>query len=249
MSNRYYVYALLDPANANLPFYVGKGSGYRRINHYCPSYLKRRSYKAHIIKAYRARGFEDKHVVLVDGLSEAEAFDLEGAYILLFGLRLCGGLLVNQSHGGEGCSGHSTPRTPEWRAKISAAHVGKVVSAETRERQRQAKLGKPLSAEHREKLSKANMGRPTSDTHRRNLSLALKGKKRQTEAQRRIALLNLRPSQGYWYDVTCPDGTAIRIRSLKKFCRDNGLMDTHLGAVALGKRSHHRGYRAAKVRT
>jgi hypothetical protein len=43
--------------------------------------------------------------------------------------------LVNTSEGGDGVR---APRTPEWRARIGAAHRGKLVSAETRRRLRES---------------------------------------------------------------------------------------------------------------
>jgi hypothetical protein len=242
----YYVYALLDPSNGGLPFYVGKGRGYRRFNHYCASYLRRRSHKSHIIQKYRSLGFTDQCEILADGLTEAESFAFEIEIIKQLGRRCDGGLLVNQSGGGEGCSGHSVPRTEDCRKKIALAHVGKTVSEETRRRQSEAAKHRVISAEARQAISLSMKGRKFSEAHHLNLSLAIKG--RQLSASHKAAAVaNLRPDTGDLYEVKHPDGSAVTVRNLAAFCRERGLSNQHLGSVALGKRKHHRGYTARKI--
>lgn len=42
--------------------------------------------------------------------------------------------------------------------------------------------------------------------------------------------------------ITYPDGKQIEITNLEKFCRENKLDASHMGAVATGKEPHHKGF-------
>ena len=72
----------------------------------------------------------------------------------------------------------------ESRAKNSAAHRGKIVSAATRAKlssalrgEKSAWYGKPLSAEHRTKISVALRGKTLSEEHRSKIGAAKSGDK------------------------------------------------------------------------
>lgn len=64
------------------------------------------------------------------------------------------------------------PRPDDVKAKISAAQIGKAVSAEAREKMRASHLGKKLSPWHRRAQSEAAKGKVFSASHRANLSAA-----------------------------------------------------------------------------
>jgi hypothetical protein len=85
-------------------------------------------------------------VVLRSGLSEQDAFEWERYYIKRFGRKdVKNGLLLNRTDGGEGCTGRVCGQST--KEKISAAHVGKKLSDQQKERLRQASTGKKQSAE------------------------------------------------------------------------------------------------------
>jgi hypothetical protein len=91
---KYYVYRHVT-ASEGIPFYIGKGS---RSRAYVTNY--RSKFWHSIVKAHGYKvEFIAKH------LNEIEAFYLENFYIKLYGRRHTGGLLVNQTDGGEGQSG------------------------------------------------------------------------------------------------------------------------------------------------
>jgi group I intron endonuclease len=75
--------------------------------------------------------------------------------------------------------------TPETRAKISAALTGRSYSPETLAKMSAAKKGRPLSPEHRAKLSRPghppSHTTPMSATARAKISAALKGRVRSPE--------------------------------------------------------------------
>lgn len=86
------------------PFYVGKGSGDRALNHFYPSYLRHGSnpWKSYIINKHRSN-VEIQILTLHD--KEEDAFRTEEFLIRSYGLREDGGVLVNRTKGGEGSSG------------------------------------------------------------------------------------------------------------------------------------------------
>ena len=50
----------------------------------------------------------------------------------------------------------------------------------------------------------------------------------------------------YNYVITTPDNEIIKTKYLCDFCELNGLTNTHMYAVANGKKKHHKGYRVYK---
>lgn len=97
----WYTYGLfLD----GIPFYIGKGSGKRALTHFYPSYLKhgRNPWKSYIIRKHRN---DIEIIILTTHEEEQAAFSSEEFLIAQYGFRKDGGLLVNQTSGGEGASG------------------------------------------------------------------------------------------------------------------------------------------------
>lgn len=97
----WYTYGLfLD----GVPFYVGKGSGKRALNHFYPSYMKHGSnpWKNYIINKHRN---DIDIIILTTHKDEKDAFSMEEFLISSYGFKKDGGFLVNQTTGGEGSSG------------------------------------------------------------------------------------------------------------------------------------------------
>ena len=172
--SRFYVYAFFRKDGT--PYYIGKGKG-QRINE-CAG---RRSKLPPT----------DRRKVLVDGLTEPEAFEYEIALIHCLGRKDLGrGCLRNLTDGGEGVSGRGT--SVETRAKISAANKGRTFSPEHRTRLGAASKGRRLSfsAEHRAKLSAAlagRKGRDHSPETRAKLSAANKGRTFSPETRAKLS--------------------------------------------------------------
>lgn len=114
----YYVYRHLKK-DSRMPFYVGKGRGYRHTNLNYRSIFHKR--------------IVEKHGVIIQivatGLSSKEALELESKLIKLY--RTHGLAEANLTEGGEGRpSGYKVSN--ETKEKIRLANLGKTKSLETR---------------------------------------------------------------------------------------------------------------------
>lgn len=88
------------------------------------------------------------------------------------------------------------------------------------------RLGIPPSAEAIEKIVKANTGKKRSPEQRARMS---KGMAKHT------------------YLITDPSGNEQTIRSLSKFCVENGLHQGHMSAVGRGELSHYKGWKVKRL--
>jgi group I intron endonuclease len=111
--------------------------------------------------------------------------------------------------------------------------------------------GKTFTKEHKEKISKANKGRKLSKKHREKLSQAKigytpwhKGKKCPTIAAAKQGAKNPAAKEVV---LICPNGKEKSYKCLAEAARDNGLDNTCLSKVALGKYKKHKGYKARYI--
>lgn len=196
---KHLVYALVDPRTGE-PRYVGRSSSglSRPRKHSTPKALANDpTYKGNWLRQLRAQGRRCSIVVLLsahssDCLDEAERFWIAE-------LRRRGHRLTNLTEGGEGTVGRKL--SAEAKAKIGAAHKGKVVSADTRQLLREARQGQEFSAETLAKLSTAARGRASwckdktlSDETRRRMSDAHKGRSPSPEHRARLSQARI----AYW---------------------------------------------------
>ena len=167
--NKYYIY-MHTKIGDTLPFYVGKGKGNRAYDKF-----KRSNYWKNVAK-------DGYTIKLFENLSEHHAFELEIAFIKLYGRRDLGtGCLVNLTDGGEGTSGWQKKNiSDEYRKKLSDAQKGKTYSDESKIKMSKAKLGKTPwkgkmhSDKTKQKMSEAKKGKINSDEHKRKISEASK---------------------------------------------------------------------------
>lgn len=223
-TNKFYTYCYINPITEK-PFYVGKGCGNRMYSHLSEAKNSSVSnYKLNTIRKILELGKEPIIKVVLDGLSEEDAFELEEFLICEIGRHDLGaGPLVNLTDGGEGLSGlvrdlsgENNPNygntreksswwgkshTEETKAKISVAQKGKVITEAQK-----ANMRKPKSEEGRkaiaeaQKLKLASGWRPSEESNLKR-SQTLKGRTITEEHAAKIsAALKGKPKK----KVTCP---------------------------------------------
>lgn len=163
----FYCYALFRENGT--PFYIGKGKGDRWLSHEYRA-VRGGTHKDNIICSMRDRGVSVPKCKLIEGLSAAEALQVEIDLIALVG-RIPNGPLVNKTAGGDGVS----DPLPETRAKLRAAHRGRELSRDHRAKIAAGGIGRITSDATRAKQSATAAGKPKSAAHCRRMSLARKG--------------------------------------------------------------------------
>jgi hypothetical protein len=121
--------------------------------------------------------------------------------------------------------------------------------------------GVPKSEEHREKIRQSNLGRKRTAESRKRMSLSkmgntynlgvkrgpspMKGVARgKMTTEQRISVFLRSKRKKLRIEVTNPSGISMCPLSIKLFCEDHGMTDTHLRAVARGKRKTCKGWTA-----
>lgn len=194
--NKFYVYVYFD---RSVPIYVGKGTGDRCHDHLKAALKSKKN--SHFMNRLRkmAQASENPIIKIVQSmLTEQEAFDLEIALIKQYGRFDRGlGTLLNETDGGDGSSGHVSPR----RGKSFDECFGAEKSAMIRERIRQKALarsdqiaevnrrvhtGKKLSEEQINKTRLANLGKKRSQEARQRISDSTRGKQKTLTSLQRL---------------------------------------------------------------
>lgn len=171
----YYVYCLIDPRTER-PFYVGKGSGYRPIDH-----LRETKESTINIKKYNRLheildlGLKPKLSVFCNNLEESEAYGIEAELIRFYGREGLdeNGILTNICIDVRPPSRKGTHCSEKQKKILSARFKDKPLSEKHKAKIRASSLGKHMSQDARRKMS-----RPCSEEKKKRLSALLKGKKK-----------------------------------------------------------------------
>lgn len=210
----YYVYILRRPDKCDpfdiekgQPFYIGKGSNGRALQHRieAESYKTgRKPIKIFVIRHLWKMGLDYEIDMIAQHISENEAFRFEKFLIKKYGrIDKHTGLLANQTDGGEGCSGRiasekykqlmskkfkGIPCSEEKKKKISESLKGNKLSKETCKKLSEIRLGeknhfygKNHSDESKQKMREAKLGKDGP----------WKNKNRPEETKRKISLTQI----------------------------------------------------------
>lgn len=161
--NDYYVYIFFRPWDGS-PCYVGKGRRHRWLEH---DRLGADHYNPHFANVLKKAGGTLPKVKVCEGLTGAEALEVEIAFIAAIGRQQHGGPLVNLTDGGDGASGWR--HSPEAKVRIAEALAAREITDATREKLRTAATGKTgtkHSDEFKAKISRIHKGRVKSDAER-----------------------------------------------------------------------------------
>jgi hypothetical protein len=121
--------------------------------------------------------------------------------------------------------------------------------------------GVPKSEEHKEKIRQSNLGRKRTAESRKRMSLSkmgntynlgvkrgpspMKGVARgKMTTEQRVSVFLRSKRKKLRIEVTNPSGISMCPLNIKLFCEDHGMTDTHLRAVARGKRKTCKGWTA-----
>lgn len=196
----FYVYQL-RLEGASEPFYIGKGRGTRHRQHFLKSQLSYHCLKSSIIKNAQKKNVAVHSEILVEDLSEEEAFNIEKTLIAKYGRRDLGkGCLANMTDGGDGVCGREAEMNPmfgkkhteESKRMMSESRKGFVQTLEHRQKNSLAKqgtgnsfYGKSHTEESIEKIRQAKTGVSSStDHHKQRVSAALRGVPKSEETRR-----------------------------------------------------------------
>lgn len=182
--NRYYVYAYLREDGT--PYYIGKGKNWR-------------AYEANHNVLVPSK---DRIVILLNNLTEEQAFANEKDYIAFYGRKNNNtGILRNLTDGGDGMSGYiHTEKTKQLLREIRSKQIFTEEAKENLKRsmkrlseeyksgiRKHWAIGRKLTDEHKEKLSKINKGKTISEEQKQLISKSLKGRKHPPEYGKRIS--------------------------------------------------------------
>ena len=189
--NRFYVYILRRPDKVDpfdegkgCPFYIGKGCNGAKDRHRWQALqpeskraLQNRA-KINVIRYLWDLGLDYETELHKDKLTEREAFNLEVELITNYGQKYNGGILTNQTNGGDGKAG--------WKA-----------SEETKKRQSKALRGRKASFELRKKLSEVHKGIQAGEKHPQY------GKKMPDHVKQKLAEANRKRKGGHFAPEHC----------------------------------------------
>jgi hypothetical protein len=180
--------------DTNQPFYIGIGTKGAKV-----SGIKTEYKRAFQIKDgrsnlwYKIYNKCDRSIdieILMESDSWDEIINKEREFIALYGrMDINTGILANLTDGGEGVVGVISKKkgialSPETKAKLRDANLGKVQSEESNTKRRDALKGKPFSEEHKRKLRLGNKQKdyskikmpPCSEEKKAKLRISLLGK-------------------------------------------------------------------------
>ncbi len=258
MNNKYYVYAYLDPRRISShsgfiyePFYIGRGSE-SRLNYHIkeaktlpdvigPELFKRKRLnmvKINKIRAIWNSGMDPIIVKLHENLSMHESKSIEVELISRIGRSIFGeGPLANLTAGGEGrhvChAGRMNPfygktHSTETKQRLSEVHKGKIITPEMKSHLSNRLLGVRKSREHSEK-------------HRTYM------RKLHNEDPTNPILTRLGERNSKVWSLQTPSGDVIEVKSLRKFCLENGLNSKTLLSAFKQNRATQSGWRVLGV--
>ncbi|QDJ96468.1 hypothetical protein Xoosp13_282 [Xanthomonas phage Xoo-sp13] len=258
MTNKYYVYAYLDPRKistdyrfTNEPFYIGRGSD-ARLNYHInevrklPDIITREMFTKHrlnMIKINKIRsilddGYEPVIIKLYENLSMEDSKEYEKKLIAEIGRSVFGeGPLTNLTEGGEGRhivhAGRFNPfygkrHSDEFRKQMSVLHSGK-----------------EISAEHRATISSKLKGVPKSRITVECRRTYMRKLHNDDPTNPMFTRLGERNSKTWC--ITSPTGQVIHVTSLRKFCIENNLKVKTLMSAYNKKRATRDGWHVSLI--
>lgn len=183
--NKWYVYRHLRN-DKDIPFYIGIGCtpNYKRA--FCKT---KRNNRWNCITKSTSFSVE----IIMDSLSKEDAVKKELEFIKFYGREINGGILCNQTDGGEGVFGRQNIEV--WKAKLREAALK--MTEEHKKKISISKMGhkgymngKKLTEDQKKKISERHKGVCKTEEHKKKLSNVNFGKKLSEETKNKISNWN-----------------------------------------------------------
>jgi hypothetical protein len=277
---RFYVYAYLDPRKPGeykygeysfkfLPFYIGKGTGWRKTQHLRDAFNKKiKNHKCNKIRKIKRTTGKDPIIIEVRSeLIEEKAFNLEEDLVLTIGrLDLKEGPLLNLNDGGynrarpaeesrlkNSISTKEYYKDPENKKK--ASEIQKEVQNRpelVKKKKEYMKDNNPMHNEEYAKkcsnsIKKFYKNNPEAiEKKRKHFS---KINKHKTDKQIRACTEALKKVRCKEWIIIDPDNNIIKIKDMMKFCNENNLDFNSMRAVSVGQRLDYNNWRCYREET
>ncbi len=259
---KYYVYIYLDPRYKQdysykeikthyRPFYVGKGTGNRYLEHLWESETTtKNSFKNNKIRKIRRLGLEPIIIKVLEHVAEFVAYDLETALIIHWGrIKLDpGGILTNRSIG---ATPGTLPRTEEWINKTRKKLLGRKLTPDHIAKIKQGKAN--MSDEKKQEISEItskrmkgtqyHLGFTHSEKTKQNLSEMNLGKKHDESTKQKMSDSHAE----FLFELKDDKGSIYYTVVLNKFAKDHNLDCSNLVRVSKGKQKAHKGWTCIKL--
>lgn len=251
--NIYYVYGLFAE---NICFYVGKGKGDRKLDHF-------RDFKNHNKAVnpslyYKLQSLFQKNIipyikVFFENLSENEALEQEKNLIRLYKKKRDGGTLCNLSDGGtQPLSYAELLKVKGQEEMIKIKNKQKITFSNTIYKRNKDKIEqlKLLLSKNMMIKDIAIILKITTCTIRTwckkyNITMNYAGKQERIRNHlhelRQINRQNV-PKTAKVYTISQPDGSTVVINKLVLFCKQHNLDYANLRRTFKGNAKHHKGY-------
>lgn len=200
---------------------------------------------------------KERIVILHENLEWEEACQIEKELIAFYGRKDLGtGILRNLTDGGEGVIGLSE----ESKIKMSEAKRGKKLSESAKKKLSKANKGKKLSERTKRKISESKKGennpfhgKKHSKETKKKLSEERKGEKNQFYGKKHSEETRRKMSEARksiprdWYHPIYGEVLQKSVPGLIRMFPKQKLTKSALSRVALGKASHHKGWKILEV--
>jgi hypothetical protein len=256
---RYYVYGLFDEKDKC--FYIGKGTGNRKEHHY-RNFLNNKNVCNHLLfckfKSLQQKNIKPKTKILLEGLTELEAYNKEIELIQKYGKKIEGGSLCNVADGGNhppSFNDLKLTKTEEECIDIRSRQRQTIMKSTLQRNKNKIEILKQRLKENKTLKDISEELNVTTSTlrswlHKCDIKMNYKGKeqiiKEHLHRLRQINRLKA-PKTAKMYTVLEPNGIIIKTNKLKVYCNQHRLDYSNLRTTYSGRLKQHRGYKIIEV--